>query len=282
MRPGNYMAAVIAAILLITVIASAVPVSASGTGTYGAYAYSTSPDAPNVTVYLPLDSTNATSLPDITVFIYGSVNYTVMLGNRTIQTGFTPTTARVNFTLPANGTYNITIIVAGLVYGTIRDLHVESFASFTNVQGVYIVSTYPGQSQQLYAAPGQSNILMYPYWNITMYSSANVSYSVYVDGSYVTAGHFTGSKVVRVYVNTSIASAVIGLGHTVYNFTNMPISSVPLRTYYSPPGPKLAFSAAYIEDVLAKAAIASIMGLLAAIFIAGKLEVARKERTVAY
>ncbi len=282
MKPWNYMAAVAAAILLITVIASVLPVSEAGTGVYGAYAYSTSPDAPNITMYVPLDSVNATSLPDMTVVIYGSVNYTVMLGNRTVQTGFTPTTVRINFTLPANGTDNITIIIAGLVYGTIRDLHVESFASFSNVQGVYIVSTYPGQSQQLYAAPGQSNILMYPYWNITMYSSANVSYSVYVDGSFVSAGHFAGQKVVRVYVNASMASAVVGLGHTVYNFTDMPISSVPLRTYYSPPGPKLIFSAAYIEDILAKAAIGSILGLLAAIFIAGKLEAARKERTVTY
>lgn len=282
MRFGNYITAIGAVMLILTVVGAAVPVSASGTGVYGAYAYSTSPDAPNVTTYIPMNSVNATSLPDITIEIIGSVNYTVLLGNKTVQTGFTPAIAKVNFTLPDNGTYNITVIIAGVVFGTIKDLHVVPFASFKNIQGVYIVSTYPGQSQQLYAAPGQSNILMYPYWNITMYSSTNVSYSVYVDGSFVSAGHMAGHKTVRVYVNTTVASAVVGLGHTVYNFSNMPISSVPLRIYYSPPAPKLLFSSAYVLDILAKAGIASILGLMAAIFIAGKLEVARKERTVAY
>lgn len=255
------------------------PAVTSGSPIYGSYVYSTSPDVANVSVYMPFGTNNTTSLRDITVVIYGSVSYNVSDNGKTVQTGFTTSEEYVNFTL-GNGTYNLSVDLNGALYGTITDLHTTSFASMYSVEGVYIYSVYPGQSQQLYAAPGQTNILMYPVWNITMYSSVPVTYTIYVNGAFVSSGKFVGTRDFSVDVNTSIGSAVVGIGNTVYKFTNLPISSVPLKKYYAPPKPALLFSAQVLDEYLVKTAVASGLSLIAAILIIGRITVSKIERTV--
>ena len=260
--------------------ASTVPnVSSSLNSTYGAYVYSTSPSVANVSVFMPFGSVNITSLRDITVVIFGSTSYNVSYGNVTVLTGFTTSVKYVNFTL-GNGTYDLNVMLNGALYGQITDLHTSAFASMYAVEGVYIYSTYPGQAQQLYAAPGQSNVLMYPTWNITMYSSVPVTYTIYVNGSFVTSGKLIGTKVFSIDINASIGSAIVGLGNTVYKFSNLPISKVPLRKYYAPPPPALRFTAQVLDLYIIKAAVASGLSILAAIFIVGRLTVSKIERTV--
>ncbi len=254
-------------------------VSPSGNNTYGAYVYSTSPSVANVSVFMPFGSNNTTSLRDITVVIYGSTSYNVSYGNTTVMTGFTTSEKYVNFTL-GNGTYNLSVILDGALYGRITNLHTSAFASMYAVEGVYIYSIYPGQAQQLYAAPGQSNVLMYPTWNITMYSSVPVAYSIFVNGAFVASGHMVGTKVFTVDINASLGTAVVGLGNTVYHFSNLPISKVPLRKYYAPPSPPLLFTAQVLDLYLVKTAVASGLSIVAAILIVGRLTVSKIERTV--
>lgn len=251
----------------------------TGNGTYGAYVYSTSATVANVSVYIPFGSNNTTSLRDITVVIYGSVAFNVSYNGRSVETGFSTSEKYVNFTL-GNGTYNLTVKLNHALYGQITNLHTTKFVSVYALQGVYIYSTYKGQSQQLYAAPGQTNILMYPIWNITMYSSTVTTYSVYVNAAFVSSGTFVGVKQIAVDVNTSVGSAVIGVGNTIYKFTNLPISSVPLKKYYAPPAPALAFTAEVLDEYLVKAGIASGLSLVAAVLIVGRITVSKLERTV--
>ncbi len=255
------------------------PSVTSGSSIYGSYVYSTSPSVANVSVYMPFGTDNTTSLRDITVVIYGSVSYNISDNGKAVQTGFTTSEEYVNFTL-GNDTYNLSVDINGSPYGSITDLHTTSFASMYSVEGVYIYSVYPGQAQQLYAAPGQTDVLMYPTWNITMYSSVPAAYTIYVNGAFVSGGKFVGTKVFSVDVNTSIGSAVIGIGNTVYKFNNLPISSVPLRKYYAPPSPALLFSAQVLDEYLVKTAVASGLSLIAAILIIGRITVSKIERTV--
>lgn len=276
--------AILATAFMIALLAAPISAASSpgtaGTSTaYGAYAYSTSPQAPNVTLYVPFGTNNSTSLPDLIVVIYGATSFRVMDGNATVESGFSTTSVAVNMTL-GNRTSNITVILDGVVYGKITNLHSTPFASLYSVEQVFIVSTYPSQSQTLYAAPNSNGALMYPYWNITIYSSAPEPYSVYVNGAFVARGTAAGVITVPVYVNGTLASAVVGLGTVVYKFTNMPISSVPLRQRYSTPSPVTKFTQAFLNDYLIKTVIAAALSLVAAILIIGRLEALKIERTV--
>ena len=59
---------------------------------------------------------------------------------------------------------------------------------------------------------------MYPHWIVTMQSSQNVSYSLYVNGQELMSGYVYGSKTVEFNVSGSSASVTIGLGSQVYKF----------------------------------------------------------------
>jgi hypothetical protein len=150
---------------------------------------------------------------------------------------------------------------------------------YTNV---YIVSTYPDQSQQLYAAPGQSGILMYPYWNISLVSEAPhaVNYSVYINGLLISKGTFTRTYNVVKFINSSIATAQVSIGFTVYRFTDLPISSIPLNVLYAPPPPVPIYTQIFLDIFQVKAMVAAALSLIFSVMVVGKLTVAKKERTV--
>ena len=152
----------------------------------------------------------------------------------------------------------------------------------TFYSNVYIVSTYPGQSQQLYAASGQSAILMYPYWNISLVSESPhaVNYSVYINGALISKGTFTGTHNVVQYVNTSIANAQVSIGFTIYKFTDLPISSIPLNVLYSPPPPKPIYTQIFLDIFQVKSMIAAVLSLVFSIMVVGRLTIAKRERTV--
>lgn len=155
----------------------------------------------------------------------------------------------------------------------------NSSSYYTNV---YIVSTYPGQFQQLFAEAGQSNILMYPYWNITMFSESPhaVNYTIYINGNLVSQGKFTGTANVNYHVNASIATAQIGVGFIVYRFTDLPISSIPLNVLYAPPPPVPIYTQIFLDIFQVKAMIGAFLSLAFAVLVVGRLTVAKKERTI--
>ncbi len=150
---------------------------------------------------------------------------------------------------------------------------------YTNV---YIVSTYPGQSQQLYAAAGQTAILMYPYWNISLVSESPhaVNYSVYINGVLISKGTFTGTHNVVQYVNASLANAQVSIGFTIYKFTDLPISSIPLNVLYSPPPPKPIYTQIFLDIFQVKSMIAAVLSLTFSVMVVGRLTIAKRERTL--
>jgi len=145
---------------------------------------------------------------------------------------------------------------------------------------VYIVSTYPGQPQQLFAYPGQAGILMYPHWNITISVSQVVLYSIYVNGGHVASGTGMGLIYADVYINASIGSAVVGVGNHIYNFSNLPISVIPLSKRYAPAPPPLIYTQEFLNLFTVRTIVGAILLTLASILTVGQITVSRKERTI--
>ena len=145
---------------------------------------------------------------------------------------------------------------------------------------VYIVSTYPGQPQQLFAYPGQSGVLMYPYWNITISTSALEVYSVYVNGDHVSNGSARGMIYSTVYLNGSVASAVVGVGNHIYNFKNLPISVIPLSQKYAPKPPVPIYTQAFLDLFKIKTIVGAILVLFGSIAIVGQMAISKKERSI--
>ncbi len=147
---------------------------------------------------------------------------------------------------------------------------------------VYIVSTYPGQSQQLYASAGQNGVLMYPYWNFTLESSygAPVNYTIYIDATAIANGTVHGIQHVTYHVTLNMVTAEIILHHQAFRFTNLPISSIPLRQLYSPPPPPPIYTQAFLTIFKIRTMAAAALSIVAAVMIAGRLTVAKLERTI--
>ena len=162
------------------------------------------------------------------------------------------------------------------------DAGANNTSTNSSYSNVYIVSTYPGQSQQLYAAAGQTAILMYPYWNISLVSESPhaVNYSVYINGALIAKGTFVRTHNVVQYVNTSLANAQVSIGFTVYKFTDLPISSIPLNVLYSPPPPKPIYTQIFLDIFQVKSMIAAVLSLVFSIMVVGRLTIAKRERTV--
>ena len=259
--------------------------SASSSPPMYASVYSTSPNAPNITVAIPLDSNNVSILPDVTVVIYGTGTYNVSLDNATVRTGYSVNEAYVNFTVGMSRSHEMSIRLNGAVVATMTNLHPQPVATFLEFQSVYLTSTFPGQAQILYAPPVTGNAtgvpdLMYPYWNFTMFSTVPVNYAVYVNGAFVSSGTLFGEKSIHVYVNSTVGTATVGIGNVLYKFPDLPVSTVPLRVRYSTPAPQPIYTAGFLAlfKVQVLAGVAIIMVGIA--LIVAPITATKKERMV--
>ena len=272
-------------LIFIFVTATAVlpSISTAASQPMGASVTSTSPLNPNVTIAIPVDAHNVSVLPDVSVIIYGFGNFNVTLDNKTIEQGVSTTSMYVNFTLSANVSHNITILLNGAIYSQMTDLHVVSVATFTNVQLVFISSTFPGQSQDLYAHPqstkNESVQQMYPYFNITMVSSYPQHYAVYVNGNEIQSGTANGIVNVLYHDNGSVATVTVGLGVTVYKFPSLAISQVPLRVKYQPPTPPALYTQEFLDIFTVKVDAGVILAIVGVALVIAPVTATKKNRT---
>ena len=274
--------------LLISIMAfssvGTIGVASASTPMY-ASVYTTSPNAPNITVAVPLNSNNVSILPDVTVVIYGAGTYNVSLDNVTITTGVSVNEAYVNFTVSMSKPHEISIRLNGALYATMTKLHPQSVATFLQLQGVYLTSTYPGQAQILYAPPVTGNAtgvpdLMYPYWNFTMFSTVPVNYAVYVNGAFVSSGILYGEKSIHVYVNSTVGTATVGIGSILYKFPSLPVSTVPLRVRYETPAPLPIYTAGFLELFKVQVLVGVAIIMVGIALIVAPITATKKERMV--
>ncbi len=251
----------------------------------------TSPVSPHVMVYstydssseylyVPVNSTGQYAYPDWHIFLYGSGSFRFSVNGSNVETGVS--TGEFNFsydwTLTSGEFANATLVFGGVSYSF--STIITGPLSNRVISSVSVESSYPGQDQFLTVAPGTSGALMYPHWIVTMQSSQNVSYSVYLNGQELLSGYVYGSRTVDFNVSGSSATVTIGLGDQVYKFSNEIIATVPIQKYYGPKPPSLAYTVAEYEYGIARAFVASLFSIIIALFTSRKYLIEKVRREV--
>lgn len=194
----------------------------------------------NEYLFLPVNSSGLNAYPDWYVSIFPSESYSIFVNGNKTTTGIGPICLTENF---ANLSKVTMLIQVGSVSFTFTNETIVGVQPVVNIQGVLVISTFPGQDQQLSIQSGQSGKLMYPDWNIIMKSGTNVSYGIFIGAQEVYSGHVLGEKSVSLNVSKSPATVTVGLGSKTYTFSNELIATVPLKQYYSPPKAPLVATA---------------------------------------
>ena len=213
-------------------------------------AYASAPPSPHVTIYstykssnqdlyVPVNSTGLQVYPDWHVYLYGQGSFDFTINGSTVESGVSLGVFNFSYTwnLPGGAYANATLTFQGVSY-RFSDI-ITGPLSNRVIQSVTVSSSYSGQDQFLTVAAGTSGALMYPHWIVTMQSTTNESYSVYLNGQELMSGYVYGSKTVDFNVSGSSATVTIGLGSGVYTYKNEIIATVPIQKYYQAPQPPL-------------------------------------------
>ena len=121
---------------------------------------------------------------------------------------------------------------------------------------------------------------MYPHWIVTMQSTTNESYSVYLNGKELMFGYVYGSKTVDFNVSGSSATVTIGLGNQVYKYPNELVAKIPIQKCYGPKPPPLQYTLSEYEFGIARAFVASAFAIIIALFTARKYLLEKERREV--
>ena len=210
---------------------------------------------------VPVNSSGLDIYPNWTIFLYGSGSYTLSMNGSILQTGYSHNSQiTYAFSVPGNTHIKATLRYQGINY-TFNDTIIGPVSTHI-LQSVSLSTSCHNQNQYLTASPGQSGVLLYPHWNITMKSSLNSTYKIYLGGSLQYSGVFSGAKSKNLTIPGNTTSVTVQIGNHVYKYPNELIARVPIKKYYAPRPPPLVFTAAQYEEGLVKAFIASFFAIL--------------------
>jgi hypothetical protein len=253
-------------------------------------AYASAPPSPHVTVYstygssnqdlyVPVNSSGIQVYPDWHVYLYGQGSFDFSINGSTVESGVSLGVFNFSYTwnLPGGAYANATLTFQGVSY-RFSDI-ITGPLSNRVIQSVTVSSSYSGQDQFLTVSAGTSGALMYPHWIVSLKSTQNESYSIYVNGQEILSGYVYGSKTVDFNVSGSSASVIVGLGSKVYKYPKELIATIPIQKYYGPKPPALQYTLAEYEYGIARAFVASAFAILISLFTARKylLEKERRE-----
>ena len=215
------------------------------------YVYSTSTQVNNQALYIPVNSSGMESYPLWHIVFETQGNFVLTNNGSIVDQGY----ASAGYTASFLWTYNQTqgnvispqLTINGQTYN-FTDIQFTQILTPNIFESVSITSTYPQQQQLLSAQAGQSGVLMYPNWNITLISSITAPYVILEDNKIVNNGTITGSKHILMKMNGSQVSLIVSIGAKQFKFLNEPIASVPLQKYYQPPSPPLVSTA--LQDLI--------------------------------
>lgn len=228
---------------------------------------------------LPANASNIEEYPIWNVTFYTSLPYSITINNKVMETGSGPITVTLNLTQYENSGITANITIGKTVYHY-ENIKITGLPPTVGIQYATVISYYPGEKQYLYGFAGQTGELMYPHWEIYLFSSFYYPYSVYENGTEIFSGHIVGSKTLYLNLTGSVVSVIVSIGPHVYNYKNEDIATVPLNKYYAPPPPPLIFDMYQYERGLALAVLASFMSLSTAMILVRKA-VREKEATKA-
>ncbi|MHB1708712.1 MAG: hypothetical protein ACYCT2_04470 [Thermoplasmataceae archaeon] len=230
-------------------------------------------------LFVPVNSSGITVYPDWHVYLFGAGSFSFQVNGTVQETGVS--LGAFNFTyawnLPGGAVTNAVLTFMGTSY-TFSDV-ITGPLSNQAIESVSVSSSYAGQDQFLTVSPGTAGALMYPDWQVTMQSTQNESYSVYLNGQDLMSGYVYGSRIVEFNISGSSATVTIGLGNKVFAFKNEIIATVPIQKYYGPP--PIPLVATFTDEIIAamKGVVGLFPALLLSYFSLKPIVVNRKNRT---
>ena len=267
------------------------PISANP---YSAYAALNSPDSHSsqssqyvqiisscnnsgIDVFVPLNSTNFKVYPNWNIHMFGSGEFSFYVNGSLIESGQSIGSYSMNYTFA--GRYaNASLMFLGVAY-SFNDTIVGALSS-QEVQSVSIVSYFSNQNQYFTVPAGRSGALMYPNWIITLTSTQQTNYSIFIDGSVAFSGSFKGTKAINDTIAANTVTVAVSLGKNVYNFPDELIAHEAVARYYGPQPPSLAYTASQYEYAIAKGFMAALFGLAVSFLIVRKYVIEKKKRDV--
>ncbi|MHB1439996.1 MAG: hypothetical protein ACYCSO_05160 [Cuniculiplasma sp.] len=231
-------------------------------------------------IFVPVNSTGLQVYPIFHVRLYGVGHFNWAVNGSLVESGYSLGTFNFTypFTLPVGGDTHATLTFGSATY-SFNDI---TTGELTNqiIETAQVSSYYPGQPQFLTVADGVSGALMYPHWEVTLRSTQNVSYSIFLNSQQLLVGHVLGKKVLEFNVSSNSATVTIGLGKKIFKYPNELISSVPVQKYYGPKPPPLAYTLSQYEFGIARAFVASAFAIIIALFTARKYLLEKERREV--
>lgn len=232
-----------------------------------------------IEVYVPLNSTDFKVYPNWNIHIFGSGRFSFYVNGSLIESGVSVSSYSFNYTFKGQGKYaNASLIFLGITY-SFDDLIVGTLSSQL-IQSVSIISYFSNQNQYLTVPTGTSSALMYPNWVITMTSTQETNYSIYIDGVVDFSGTFSGTKVINDSLTASTVTVAVSLGKTVYNYPDELIAHESVARYYGPQPPALAYTVSQYEYAIAKGFVAALFGLMVSFLIVRKYVIEKEKRDV--
>ena len=273
---------IILALLFISMVSlastsSASPVSADSVSAPALSIVSSMPHSNDIRD-LPLNSSNIQEYPIWNVTFYTSQHFSIEVDNKIMETGTGPISISLNLSTYETKYVNVNITVGSTVYH-FKNIQITGLPPEVGIQYASVISYMPGQNQYLYAFQNHS-VQMYPDWEIYLFSSFYLPYSIYENGRLVESGHMVGSKTVYLNVTGSTVSVDISIGSHVYKYPNEAIASEPLDKLYQKAPPPLVYTVAQYEEGLAKAFVASLFAILISLLSVKKYVTEHRKREV--
>ena len=231
-------------------------------------------------LFVPVNSSSTDVYPDWHIFLFGTGSFTFSVNGTVVETGQSVSDYNLtyDFNVPGNTRVNASLQFMGTTY-SFSDIIVGPLSSHP-VTSVQVSSSMKGQNQFLSVKPGQSGVLMYSNWTITMISSQESNYEIYLGGSLQKNGTIAGTDTVFLNITGSSASVTVQIGSNVYHFDNEIIARVPLQKYYGPKPPPLQYTLSEYEYGIARAFVASAFAIIIALLTARKYLLEKERREV--
>ena len=234
----------------------------------------------NITINIPVNSTGLQVYPVWHIQFFGSGSFTFSVNGSIVETGTSIGSYDITYTWnnTSGNVTNAVMVFQGVAY-FFHDKIIGSLSS-ERIMSVFIVSSCSNQNQYLSVSSGQSGILMYPDWTITLQSTQATNYSIYINNKEVHSGSFAGQKEISENITTNTVTVSISIGKKIFNYPNEFVAHISIVKYYGPKPPPLQYTLSEYEFGIARAFVASAFAIIIALFTARKYLLEKERREV--
>nr|BAF30826.1 hypothetical protein [Thermoplasma acidophilum] len=207
-----------------------------------------------MTLFLEPNQNGQVMFPEWNISILTNAFFKITLNNSTITQGTGPYSETLNLSQYQKANFTITIGNTEYIENNVSIIGETDPSPIISAE---ITTTLSGQPT-LTAQPGQTGQILHQNATITMISTQQEPYKIYVNGNMISTGTAMGTSSINTTLPTGDTSIQVIIGSTILNFNNEIVTSLTLQKYYGPQPPPLV--ATLIEEIFS-----TVKGVLAAI-----------------